>query len=110
VTGLSVTITPTKSTSSILILVSVNIAAVSSTNFAAYRITDASNNPISGAEESFLGPAFKQNPGFFSAFASPATTSPVTYKFRFRVDNSATTAQVRNEQSTGQIFAIEVAA
>jgi hypothetical protein len=110
VTGVSVSITPTSATSSIWIIVSAALEAVNSTNYAAFQITDSSNTALSGAESSFLGSAINQIPGFLSAYVAAANTSARTYKLRFKVDNASTTAKVRGEQSTTQIFAIEIGA
>jgi len=122
VTGMSVTITPQKSTSAILIIA----------NFLAYptsgsqslivqyaQITDASNNAISGAEGSesggadnapFSGTSAYNNQITLFGYATPATTSPVTYKLRFKSVNAAVTAQILDATNTGQLFAIEVSA
>jgi hypothetical protein len=43
------------------------------------------------------------------AYATPATTSPVTHKLRFQLV-SGTSISVGNAFSTGQMFAIEVSA
>ena len=108
VTGVSVTITPTSATSNILLVISGNFMAASSTNYVAYRITNSSNVAISGCEENFLGPAQTQSPFVLMAYASPATTSAVTYKLQFKTENAATTADVRGDRATTQFFALEL--
>jgi hypothetical protein len=118
---MSVTITPQKSDSSILLLASFSARTFTSTagghRFLA-QITDSSNVAISGSEEQSHGPenySISGTGAFYArlnliAYASPATTSAVSYKLRHRVATSTTTAQIRNDTNTGQMFAIEVAA
>jgi hypothetical protein len=122
VTGMSVSITPQKSDSAILLICSASIESSNSTSdsvFSALAITDSSNNAISGAQgpvfglDSITGTGtriFGAQASIF-AWATPATTSLVTYKLRFRsLFTANNTTSVRNDQSTGQIFAIEVSA
>ena len=112
VTGMSVTITPTKSTSAIIVLVSCMVIGPGATSqIVLLRITDSSNNAISGAEGSYVGLANGDNLSLnqtIIGYATPATTSAVTYKLRFSVN--AGTGSVNNAIATGQIYAIEVAA
>jgi hypothetical protein len=108
--SLSVTITPQRSNSTILLIHSSSLASPNN-SFINLRITDASNNPISGAETRTFGVATNvaaRSTGIVIGYASPATTSPVTYKVRFSV--SLGTGIIENVQSTGQLFAIEVSA
>ena len=121
--SISVTITPQKSTSVILIMAffgGESTWLTEATNQrAVYQITDSSNNAISGAEASYFG-RLRASAGatvrafnasvVLNAYATPATTSPVTYKLRFRIEASGNTASVRNADSTGQMYAIEVSA
>jgi hypothetical protein len=112
--SISVTITPKKNTSAILLIYTALIEYAGSNNFVVTRITDNSATPISGAQESIFGAASTTDPNSYQtliAYATPATTSAVTYKVQFK-KNSATagTASIRNTVSTGQLFAIEVAA
>jgi hypothetical protein len=121
VTGMSVTITPQKSTSAIIILSSFNHftqSTLDTLNFGYYQIVDSSNNVIGGQTdhtngvENFTGSGNRRT---FSAltlvsYATPATLSAVTYKLRFRVDNAGVSLQVRNSTTTGQMYAIEVSA
>jgi hypothetical protein len=44
------------------------------------------------------------------AYATPATTSAVTYKARFRRNGSTETITILNAEATGQLYAIEVSA
>ena len=121
VTGMSVTITPQKSTSAVLILAT-GSWYVSSTqaldHLGEYRITDSSNNALAGTEAltvadqnvSFTSSINIYGPLFGLAYITPATTSPITYKLRFRVTNASSTMNIRNASNTGQMFAIEVSA
>jgi hypothetical protein len=118
VTGMSVTITPQRSDSAVLLLayfVAQNSQNTADISF--FRITDSSNNAISGAEETYFGlfrvsfsstPADISAPLSLNAYATPATTSAVTYKLRCRC-NAGTTI-IFNGASRGQMYAIEVSA
>lgn len=114
-TGMSVTITPQKNTSAILILGTGRFRAESTTavqTFGFVQITDSSNVAISGSEELLFGSESPENTFFplaIFAYATPATTSAVTYKMRIKA-NSGVTVNVENNLSTGQIYAIEVSA
>jgi hypothetical protein len=110
--NISVTITPTKTTSAVLLVWSVRTDKdAAGSDAVRAQITDSSNNPISGAEESSSGSAsgtlFVQTTLF--AYATPATTSAVTYKGRFR-SQSGGSMILRNQQITGQLYALEIAA
>jgi hypothetical protein len=123
VTGMSVTITPQKNTSAILILAvfsaSINTPINDSFMQMETRITDSSNNPISGAQKAFflmqaLMPSgaslFLTVPHTLIAYATPATTSATTYKLQFRMQAAADTGTLNNADNTGQMYAIEVSA
>jgi hypothetical protein len=110
VTGMSVTITPTKNTSAIIIVASF-VPQMTTAQDLYLRITDSANNTISGAENIYyvLNSALTRVfPVTLWAYATPATTSATTYKLQFRVSGS--TATIYNAQATGQLFAIEVSA
>jgi hypothetical protein len=121
VTGMTVTITPQKSDSAILIIASgawqTNMSA-DGANYGLLRITDAADNPIFGAQESYVGAnningtSTRSFFGLLSllAYATPATTSATTYKMQFRVDTASTTLLIRNDLSLGQMLAVEVSA
>ena len=113
VTGMSVTITPQKSTSAVL-LVAYFSGQLSTTGFKSgfYQITDSSNNAISGASNNQIySDSEIITPMSLLAYATPATTSAVTHKLRFRVDQAGATNQLRNSSnSVGQLYAIEVSA
>jgi hypothetical protein len=102
---ISVTITPQKSDSAILVMHFANMQA--GTADANFQITDASNNPLTGAEGARVR-ANSSGPSVMLGYSTPATTSPVTYKVRFRV--AASTGTLLNGLATGQLLAIEVGA
>jgi hypothetical protein len=122
VTGMTVTITPQKSNSAILVVSSFlqdNLRTAGSATRASYALTDSSDNPLSGSQQvdsvltvDGLSPT---NYGIRTqilmiGYSTPATTSSVTYKLRFQVGVSTTTARVSNGIATGQMYAIEVSA
>lgn len=112
VTGVSVTITPTKSDSALILICTFFAAAFSSAdNQAYYQITDSSNNSISGANSALLGDggAVLRDYVTLIAYATPATTSAVTYKLRYQNNGSGTVA-VNGANCTTQFYAIEVSA
>lgn len=121
VTGMSVTITPQKSTSAIIILANFNLRTYRTSNTAEtfIQITDASNNAISGSQNSFYTiqaitatQVYNDVKASEIAYATPGTTSAVTYKLRFRIATAANSGEaiVLNNSNTGQMYAIEVAA
>ena len=120
VTGMAVTITPLRNTSAILLIadswVSIGNASTIATLFGEFRLTDSSNNVISGGISGFdarnLGgtsPYMAQRLQLIG-YATPATTSAVTYKMRFSVSVSGLTITANANNTTGQLFAIEVSA
>jgi hypothetical protein len=116
VTGMSVTITPQKSTSAIIILVSAvgSSSGGSTSSLTNFQITDSSNNTISGAQGMLLGAVNNtmnhQVCISLIGYATPATLSAVTYKVRFRSESTGSTSSMRNADNTGQLYAIEVSA
>ena len=115
VTGMSVTITPQKSTSAILLIATGQVYVTSTTavqTFGNSQITDSSNSQISGAQDMTMGSESQEDsysPITLIGYATPATTSPVTYKTRFKA-NSGVTVTYYNALATGQMYAIEVSA
>jgi hypothetical protein len=109
--GFSITITPTSDTSNILILWSGLLGTNGFAIDTIIKITDSSNNPISGAENSaqYLTSINAYLITNIFAWASPATTSAVTYKLRWQ-EYGGNEARVNNPSNTGQLFAIEVSA
>jgi hypothetical protein len=110
--SISVTITPQKSTSAILLIWSTPFTGNNTSGATVtLAITDSSNNAISGAEQT-RNRAAQSNDQFSSVtlgYATPATTSATTYKGRF-VSFDGGTVSIRNDLATGQLFAIEVSA
>jgi len=107
--SISVTITPTSATSTILIFWGLTLTTASNI-VARIQITDSANTAVGGAESS----SFRAQTGgildvstTIIGYASPATTSAVTYKGRFLTDGGTFT--LLNTTQTGQLFAIEVA-
>jgi phage terminase large subunit-like protein len=107
--SISVTITPQKSTSAVLLVSALRVENPS-TGRIELQITDSSNNAISGVEAGL----FQTSSGFgqcsltLIAYATPATTAATTFKLRFRVNTG--TGFLQNASQTGQLYAIEVSA
>ena len=119
-TGMSVTITPQKSDSAIIIIASFfqsNSGSTDNTE-SRYQIADASDNAISGAQTTQSGTTGLtgsgtrtfRSPVKMLGYATPATTSAVTYKLRFQSSDATMTSNIANASATGQMFAIEVSA
>jgi hypothetical protein len=109
--SISVTITPQKSTSAILLIWTlIAFSATAGTYFRA-RITDNSNNGISGADQTTFGSGTTNSQTGLTliGYSTPATTSATTYKGRF-LATAANTVQIINAEQTGQLYAIEVSA
>jgi hypothetical protein len=120
VTGMSVTVTPQKDNSAIILLASYNYDSFGSidTQTVAFQITDNSNNAVSGAQsannkiQNYTGSSLREagGPNVLIGYSTPATTSAVTYKLRFLVGNASVTGRALNASHTGQMYAIEVSA
>jgi hypothetical protein len=115
VTGMSVTITPQRSTSALIIITTFrqDQGSGGADGRSVLQITDSSNNQISGAQEHVSGVIANMASNFaicIIAYATPATTSPVTYKLRARTTNASSALNILNASATGQLFAIEVSA
>lgn len=110
--SISVTITPQKSDSVILLIWSLEGAPGASGSYMQMRIADASNNGVSGAEGTYIG---LTNADTLNAhqtligYGTPATTNATTYKGRFR-SFTGSSVTIGNADSTGQLYAIEVSA
>jgi hypothetical protein len=109
--SISVTITPQRNDSAVILIWAAAVQSPVGGVTMSQQITDNSNNALSGAENTFLragstthGDAYQTVIGY----STPATTSATTYKGRFLV--SSGTATLRNNNTTGQLYAIEVAA
>lgn len=122
VTGMSVTITPKRSTSAILVIATGNVSSAhsstSATRTSRLAITDSANVVVGGVTEPTFGQISNAGSGSQSiesafalfAYVLPATLSAVTYKLRFKSDDAGTTTQIKNDLYTGQMYAIEVIA
>jgi len=121
VTGMSVTITPQKSTSAVIILSAFHLEPRTDANGNSaggkVQITDSSNTAISGSESFEYANAATATSGqtlrcpiTIIAYATPATTSAVTYKLRFSTTGANRTVFINNDDATGQMYAIEVSA
>jgi len=119
--NISVTITPQKSDSAVLLIATGGYVVFwqsATFQFAQLQITDSSNNAISGTQsinyglENITGSSFRNIYGGYNimAYATPATTSAVTYKLRFKIQGSDVNIQLANAAATGQMYAIEVSA
>ena len=111
--SISVTITPTKNTSAILLIWTAQSWPFGAQAIQDMQITDSSNVAISGAETSRMGinSTIDSYLSFTAiGYATPATTSSVIYKGRFKLNSASSTARLQNLTTTGQLFAIEVSA
>lgn len=113
--SISVTITPQKSDSAVIILHHAVCQITGTAGYARFQISDSSNNALSGAEDIVMGSSSNDGSAFTFTnigYATPATTSAVTYKARFRRNGSTETITLLNDatNATGQMYAIEVAA
>ena len=103
--SLSVTITPQRNTSSILLIAT--FLAGASGDYMSVAITDSSNNLRSGAQRSDI--RVIAGGLVVIGYVSPATLVAQTYKCRFLIGSSGT-ASLFNSLQTGQLYAIEVSA
>ena len=114
VTGMSVTITPQRSTSSIMVIGSGRFDISGGTAHIGYfRLTDSSDTPLSGAQQMVLGQGTSTTERmalFLLGYVTPGTTSAVTYKMQFKSQAVTSTVSVQNDDTTGQLYAIEVSA
>jgi hypothetical protein len=124
VTGMSVTITPQKDTSTIILIAQfTGIVSSPASGYiqAYYSITTSGNTAISGAELITNGirdfsyvatgtTVYHAMPKTLIAYASPASISAQTYKLRHRVVLATNVSTINNDNAIGQMFAIEVSA
>ena len=122
VTGMAVTITPQKADSSIIVVAAFSAYNASPSGslikISYIQLTDASNTLINpGGNHSYgandftmTGTVYLQHTLSLWGYATPGSTSPVTYKMRFKSASASITSAIGNGGSTGQIYAIEVAA
>ena len=122
VPDMSVTITPTATSSAILIVTAfTNVHYSNTTNNTrgVYVIADAANNPISGTNNAVVGAIFTGTGTitreFWStvnlvAYDTPATTSATTYKLQLKAENANANARVAGNTNLAQMYALEVSA
>ena len=111
--SLSVTITPSLATSAVILIWTAQVYCSGTGNrLGRTMITDSSNNIISGAGQSSTGTLSTNSRWIVTeiGYSTPATTSAITYKARFRSEEVGTTIELRNADKLGQLFAIEVGA
>ena len=115
--SISVTITPQKTTSSIILIHNAEFFMTAespvTTLFGTVIIADSSNNRLFGttyAVRNVSGSAYHQGNTALLGYATPGTTSAVTYKIRFQSNVTNMTIGLNNASTTGQLFAIEVSA
>jgi len=110
--SISVTITPQKSDSALLIVWNGYTTHIISAGLSMYQITDSSNGAVSGAENAVVGNSSASNFNAMTTligYATPGVTTAVTYKVRFRMLLGGTN-RIDNATNTGQLYAYEVAA
>jgi hypothetical protein len=129
VTGLSVSITPSLSTSKIFIILSCNLAGDSSAGGAAYQLVRGSTaicigDTAGSRPRSSGGMAYISDPNSSTTISgsfldSPATTSSTTYKVQIygngstyvnRTQNDTNGTQIYNARSASTITVMEIAA
>ena len=109
--GMTISITPQKSDSAILVALIVDASPQAGTlNFMDVAITDNSNNVLTSTG---TGSASTNNSAanvHLWGYSTPATTSATTYKARFSMSGTGATAYFRNQVHTGQMYALEISA
>jgi hypothetical protein len=121
VTGMTVTITPQFANSNLIIIADGYCQVNWTTNsdqYASIQLTDSANTALNGAQNLLYGVLNITGSGtraFFTPFTiigyvAAVNTSSRSYKMRFKSGQAGNTALVRNDDSTGQMYAIEVSA
>jgi hypothetical protein len=109
--SISVTITPQKSDSVLLVIWSARLGP-SNSDYVFMAITNAANTVLSGAEGFVVG-STNHTGGAWLITAigrdTPGVTSATTYKGRFRSVFGGS-GEIQNASNTGQLYAIEVSA
>jgi len=110
VSGLALAITPTLSTSKILVIASVNYSSSSTGDNAFFRLMrDATSIGNGNSDICFggrMGTTGGVQAGSINYLDSPATTSATTYKFQFRADTA--TARVNERGETGSDYSSHI--
>ena len=116
-TGLNVAITPSATSSKILVMAHTTGVADTSGQFSYFTI----ERQISGGSDTNIGDssiglahmrgdAVNISPTSLHALDSPSTTSAVTYEFQFRTSGSGNTAQCMYQGVKGNITVLEIGA
>lgn len=109
--GISVKVTPTNSTSTIILIYNALIQTPETGAYTQIGIFDSSDNPVSGAENVFVRDT---NPGNIRVpitqfgVAKPGVTSEVTYKVSFLAVGNGYSGIIHNDLNIGQLYAIEL--
>jgi len=110
ITGLSVSITPSSSSSKILIMFSGQFTSATAVNSAGIQLTrtasaifigDASSSEVRATAMAYGNNADSQYSGSFSFLDSPATTSSTTYAIQLRCNTAGTAYLNRSSNSNG---------
>ena len=115
VTGMTISITPQRADSKIIVICAVSVASSGGTNEISFLdLTDSSNVSIVGAgSNNYVGNIGADNSYHYVPLigeVSPGSVSPVTYKLRFRAAYAGQIITIQNGNGfTGRMFAIEVA-
>jgi hypothetical protein len=115
VTGVSVTITPQKSDSAIIVIGTVlgETNTSSGSSRAEFRLTDNSGNPLSGAQLGRFSAGTQtvvDCPITLIGYSTPATISATTYKMQFKKGSGTLTVYAVGDSQATQMYAIEVSA
>jgi len=112
VPGMSVTITPKYATSTLMIVAICRNQTDAASSFVDTRITDSSNNALSGTQRSQFGSGSVSIATIsITGYVAPASTAALTYKLRFqKAGAGGTTATIGNDSITGQMYAYEISA
>lgn len=115
-TGLTATITPTSSTSKVLVLVSQNgcnkRSGNSSSHFYLRLLRGASEIQLLDSGGGYTGTSSDLFFGSISSvyMDSPATTSAITYKTQFRNNANAASVEIQANSSSSTMTLLEIAA
>jgi len=117
--NLSVTITPSSDTSRLIIVYTgygqMNAGTQPDQRYSVI-ITDSTDTALSGAEGTQIGVSFGSVVSSVAdainiwGYVEPGSTSALTYKVRFKSAHASNTAVLVNANTTGQLYAFEVAA
>jgi hypothetical protein len=117
---MEISVTPNSATSTIVVTASMNANLIGNVQdqLGYFRITDASNNPITGTDQRRFGIEGYSGSGSMQLSTSlhiqgvdtPNTTSPTTYKVSYRTYKDDHSLRLLNSEARAQMTAIEVSA